>query len=71
MLTCGHIFRDSQGKGQIAVDLFTATAPAKTAGPAGDLRPEKRHRAGEHPPGRDGARGAGRGKDIDSPRATA
>ncbi|HEV3136403.1 MAG TPA: thioredoxin family protein, partial [Pirellulales bacterium] len=27
VLTCGHIFRDSQGKGQITVDLFGPQAP--------------------------------------------
>ena len=26
VLTCGHIFRDSQGKGQISVDLFGSQA---------------------------------------------
>ncbi len=32
VLTCGHIFRDSQGKGQITVDLFGPQAPQKVAG---------------------------------------
>jgi thiol-disulfide isomerase/thioredoxin len=32
VLTCGHIFRDSQGKGEIAVDLFSANAPQKLPG---------------------------------------
>lgn len=31
VLTCGHIFRDSDGKGKITVDLFTPT-PQKLAG---------------------------------------
>jgi hypothetical protein len=31
-LTCGHIFRDSQGKGQIAVDLFGPHAAEKLPG---------------------------------------
>ena len=34
ILTCGHIFRDSQGKGRIAVDLF---APGAARGIAGQL----------------------------------
>lgn len=34
ILTCGHIFRDSQGKGRIAVDLF---APGAARGVAGQL----------------------------------
>jgi thiol-disulfide isomerase/thioredoxin len=29
VLTCGHIFRDSQGKGRITVDLFGPQAPQK------------------------------------------
>jgi thiol-disulfide isomerase/thioredoxin len=29
VLTCGHIFRDSQGKGRITVDLFGPEAPQK------------------------------------------
>ena len=29
VMTCGHIFRDSQGQGTIAVDLFGAGAPAR------------------------------------------
>lgn len=29
ILTCGHIFRDSQGKGRITVDLFGPEAPQK------------------------------------------
>lgn len=29
VLTCGHIFRDSQGKGRITVDLFGPDAPQK------------------------------------------
>jgi thiol-disulfide isomerase/thioredoxin len=32
VLTCGHIFRDSQGKGQIAVDLFGPQAAQKLPG---------------------------------------
>ena len=34
MLTCGHLFRDSQGKGRITVDLFGAgsNAPQQVAG---------------------------------------
>ncbi|MBI3838593.1 MAG: trypsin-like peptidase domain-containing protein [Planctomycetia bacterium] len=32
VLTCGHIFRDSQGKGQITVDLFGPRAPQKVPG---------------------------------------
>lgn len=32
VLTCGHIFRDSAGKGQIAVDLFGDGAPQKLPG---------------------------------------
>jgi hypothetical protein len=32
VLTCGHIFRDSQGKGQIEVDLFGTGAPQKVPG---------------------------------------
>jgi thiol-disulfide isomerase/thioredoxin len=32
VLTCGHIFRDSQGQGQIAVDLFGPQAPQKVPG---------------------------------------
>ncbi len=32
ILTCGHIFRDSQGKGQIMVDLFGSGAPQKVPG---------------------------------------
>jgi thiol-disulfide isomerase/thioredoxin len=32
VLTCGHIFRDSQGKGQITVDLFGPQAPQKVPG---------------------------------------
>ena len=30
ILTCGHIFRDSQGKGRIEVDLFGPNAPGQT-----------------------------------------
>ncbi len=30
VLTCGHIFRDSQGKGRIEVDLFGPNAPGPT-----------------------------------------
>ena len=32
ILTCGHIFRDSQGKGQITVDLFVQNAPQQIPG---------------------------------------
>ncbi len=32
ILTCGHIFRDSQGKGQITVDLFSGNAPQTIPG---------------------------------------
>jgi len=32
ILTCGHIFRDSQGKGRIEVDLFAPRAPRGVAG---------------------------------------
>ncbi len=32
VLTCGHIFRDSAGKGQITVDLFGPGAPQKVPG---------------------------------------
>ncbi len=32
ILTCGHIFRDSDGKGEISVDLFGAGAPQHVAG---------------------------------------
>jgi thiol-disulfide isomerase/thioredoxin len=32
VLTCGHIFRDSQGKGQISVDLFSSQAPRNVPG---------------------------------------
>jgi thiol-disulfide isomerase/thioredoxin len=32
ILTCGHIFRDSQGKGEISVDLFVSGAQAKLPG---------------------------------------
>ena len=32
VLTCGHIFRDSQGKGQITVDLFSSGEPETVAG---------------------------------------
>lgn len=32
ILTCGHIFRDSQGKGRIEVDLFGATPVAHVPG---------------------------------------
>jgi thiol-disulfide isomerase/thioredoxin len=32
VLTCGHIFRDSQGKGQITVDLFGSQAAQKLPG---------------------------------------
>lgn len=32
VLTCGHVFRDSQGKGRITVDLFGAGAPKKVPG---------------------------------------
>jgi thiol-disulfide isomerase/thioredoxin len=32
VLTCGHIFRDSQGKGGITVDLFGPQAPQKVPG---------------------------------------
>jgi len=32
ILTCGHIFRDSQGKGPITVDLFGPNGPRQTQG---------------------------------------
>jgi thiol-disulfide isomerase/thioredoxin len=32
ILTCGHIFRDSQGKGRVEVDLFGPGAPRGVAG---------------------------------------
>jgi thiol-disulfide isomerase/thioredoxin len=32
VLTCGHIFRDSQGKGRITVDLFGSGEPQQVAG---------------------------------------
>jgi thiol-disulfide isomerase/thioredoxin len=32
VLTCGHIFRDSQGKGRVTVDLFGAGEPQQVAG---------------------------------------
>jgi thiol-disulfide isomerase/thioredoxin len=32
ILTCGHIFRDSDGKGKVFVDLFGAGAPQHVAG---------------------------------------
>ena len=40
ILTCGHIFRDSQGKGRIEVDLFAPGSPRGIAGQvvAWDLR---------------------------------
>lgn len=40
VLTCGHIFRDSEGKGKILCDLFVANRPRELAGKliAYDLR---------------------------------
>ena len=40
ILTCGHIFRDSEGKGRVEVDLFAAGGPRGVAGQvvAWDLR---------------------------------
>ena len=32
VLTCGHIFRDSQGKGDISIDLLGPGAPQKVPG---------------------------------------
>jgi hypothetical protein len=32
VLTCGHLFRDSQGKGRISVDLFGSGGPQQVAG---------------------------------------
>jgi S1-C subfamily serine protease len=32
VVTCGHIFRDSGGRGEILVDLFTSGAPRSVAG---------------------------------------
>ncbi len=32
ILTCGHIFRDSDGKGKVKVDLFSPNAPRGVAG---------------------------------------
>ena len=32
VLTCGHVFRDSQGQGRISVDLFGPGAPKKVPG---------------------------------------
>ncbi len=32
VLTCGHIFRDSQGKGRITVDLFNSGVPEQVVG---------------------------------------
>src|SRR5690606_20861721 len=32
VLTCGHIFRDSQGKGEISVDLLVPGGPQKLPG---------------------------------------
>jgi thiol-disulfide isomerase/thioredoxin len=32
ILTCGHIFRDSQGQGNVLVDLFVPGAPKKISG---------------------------------------
>ena len=32
ILTCGHIFRDSQGKGRIEVDLFGPSGPQRVPG---------------------------------------
>ncbi len=32
ILTCGHIFRDSEGKGRVEVDLFAADGPRGVAG---------------------------------------
>jgi thiol-disulfide isomerase/thioredoxin len=32
ILTCGHLFRDSDGKGQITVDLFAPGLPQRVAG---------------------------------------
>ncbi|MFM8890454.1 MAG: trypsin-like peptidase domain-containing protein, partial [Planctomycetia bacterium] len=32
ILTCGHIFRDSRGKGRVEVDLFGADGPRGVAG---------------------------------------
>ncbi len=32
VLTCGHLFRDSQGKGRITVDLFGSGEPQQVAG---------------------------------------
>jgi len=32
ILTCGHIFRDSDGKGRVEVDLFTSGGPRGVAG---------------------------------------
>ncbi|MDR1491720.1 MAG: trypsin-like peptidase domain-containing protein [Planctomycetaceae bacterium] len=32
ILTCGHIFRESQGKGDVSVDLYTNSAPKRVQG---------------------------------------
>ena len=32
VLTCGHVFRDSQGKGRVTVDLFGPGAPKNVVG---------------------------------------
>lgn len=42
ILTCGHLFRDSQGKGKIDVDMFGAGGPRRVSGELVSYDSEKR-----------------------------
>ena len=48
ILTCGHIFRDSDGKGRVEVDLFGPQRPARRRRSGGLLGPEAGPGAREH-----------------------
>ncbi len=65
VITCGHLFRDSKGKGPVMVELFSGDAGRRArrragAGPDHRLQPRPRHRPGEHSAERAGARRADR-----------
>ena len=57
ILTCGHVFRDSQGKGKIS-SICSVPASARRAGTTDQLRSEDRLGSAEHPAGHGGHRRA-------------
>ena len=64
ILTCGHIFRDSKGKGQIEVDLFSPSGQQRVPGQlisytVPSLSPQANDRLSRRGPGGDPRAGPG------------